>query len=194
MWELHWTVEVFPPYLHGYSSFRESVPTIAWLVLAGYSRYPGESSPACLRDPNAYRSQHYYFLLACLRSPSARILHRRRSCLQVRPPLNRPTIPFSYLPLAMIPTGACASARKGRNAWIAQGTRPSLSNPPMSPMKPPPIPGRITPKIPPPARPSPPTSPGKHVPTPPTIRRLPPHRPLEGIPSACPSITRKSAP
>jgi len=46
---------------------------------------------------------------ASLYSPGARILHPQRSSQPVLPRRNRLTTPFLFLPLAMIPTGACAS-------------------------------------------------------------------------------------
>src|SRR2546429_453636 len=121
---------------------RQTPQTIASLAPTRYSQCRGEASSACLLDPNTFCSRHLCFLLACLRSPSARILHRQKSYLQVPRLLNPHTIPFSSLPLATIPTGACGSAKKALSAWIAPATPPSLSNPPMLPMKPPPIPDR----------------------------------------------------
>src|SRR5439155_24083169 len=95
---------------------RESLATIASHALTRYSQCPGQPSSACLRDPNACCSWQLLFLLVCLRSPPARHLRQRRSCLQVPPPLNLPTIRFSSLPLATIPCGACASDRKALSA------------------------------------------------------------------------------
>src|SRR5713226_8276879 len=118
----------------------------------GYSQCPGEPSTVCLRGTNTFCSRHRCFLQACPHSPLARIQHQQKSFPQVPPPLNRPTIPFSSLPLVTIPTGASASARKARSAWIALDILPSLSNPLMSLTKPAPTPGPITPRTPPPAR------------------------------------------
>src|SRR5260370_16543202 len=94
------------------ASLRETSQTIASLALTRYSQCPGEASSACLVDPNTFCSRHLCCLLACLRSLSARILRRQRSCLQVPPPRHRRTIPFSSLPSPPIPPGACPSPSK----------------------------------------------------------------------------------
>src|SRR5260370_16565698 len=119
----------------------------------------GDPSSACLRDPNTLCSWHLHSSSVCPHSSSARILRPKRSCLLVPPRLNRLTTPFSSLPSVMLQTGVFASARRARNAWTAAATRQSLLNPPISPTKPLPIPGPITPKTPPLPLPSPPTSP-----------------------------------
>ncbi len=81
---------------------------------------------------------------------------------QLRNPL---TIPFCFSPLATSPTGASASVRRAQNGSIVRGTHPSPSRPPKSPTKPQTVPGFITPKTPPPARPSQSTSRAKPAPT-----------------------------
>src|SRR6266699_3705866 len=82
--------------------------------------------------------------------------------------LNRSITLSLFWPLATTPTGASASARRGRSVSIVRATLRFRLRPPKSRTRPPPIPGRIMPKTLLPAHSSPFICRARLVPTPQT--------------------------